>query len=52
MPELRRGANTYPAVVARLDRAIQYAAPYRLVADAPGILGALVKPGHDSGGEM
>jgi hypothetical protein len=37
-------------VVARLDRAIQYAADSRLNATASGILGRPVEPGDDSWG--
>jgi hypothetical protein len=37
-------------VVARLDRAIQYAAAFRLNTTASGILGRPVKPGNDSWG--
>jgi len=36
-------------VIARLDRAIQYAAASRLNMTASGILGRPVKPGDDSG---
>jgi hypothetical protein len=37
-------------VVARLDRAIQYAVAARLNTIASGILGRPVEPGDDSGG--
>jgi hypothetical protein len=36
------------AVIARLDRAIQYAAAYRSTTSASGILDCPVKPGNDS----
>jgi len=36
-------------VVARLDRAIQYAVAFRSISNASGILGRPVKPGDDSG---
>jgi hypothetical protein len=36
------------AVVARLGRAIQYAAASRVISDVSGILGRPVKPGDDS----
>jgi hypothetical protein len=36
-------------VVARLDRAIQYAAASRFISNVSGILGRPVEPGDDSG---
>jgi hypothetical protein len=39
---------TIKTVVARLDRAIQYAAAPRSIANAAGILGRPVKPGDDT----
>jgi hypothetical protein len=48
--ETGRVAATIKTVVARLDRAIQYAAASRFISNASGILGRPVKPGDDSGG--
>jgi hypothetical protein len=44
-----RAVATTKTVVARLDRAIQYAAASRLITNVSGILGRPVKPGDDSG---
>ncbi|WP_155253813.1 hypothetical protein [Bradyrhizobium japonicum] len=42
--------NACIAVIARLDRAIQYAAAVVTKPKGLGVLDAPVKPGHDSGG--
>jgi len=43
-----QAAATIETVVARLDRAIQYAAASRLNTTVSGILGRPVKPGDDA----
>jgi hypothetical protein len=45
----RQASATSKTVVARLDRAIQYAAASRLIADVSGILARPVAPGDDGG---
>jgi hypothetical protein len=45
-----QAARHNKTVIARLDRAIQYAAASRLNTTVSGILGRPVKPGDDSGG--
>jgi len=42
--------ESHSVVVARLDRAIQYAAASRSILDVSGILGRPVKPGDDGWG--
>jgi hypothetical protein len=44
---LCKDATTIKTVIARLDRAIQYAAASRSISNASGILGRPVKPGDD-----
>jgi hypothetical protein len=46
---LSRAPATTRRVVARLDRAIQYAAASRFISNVSGILGRPVKPDDDSG---
>ena len=46
---LGKAAATIKTVVARLDRAIEYAAASRSISNVSGILGRPVKPGDDSG---
>jgi len=41
---------TYIGVIARLDRATQYAVASRFISAVSGILDRPVKPGDDSGG--
>jgi hypothetical protein len=48
-PALWLGDRHNKTVVARLDRAIQYAAASRSIAGVSGILGRPVSPGDDSG---
>jgi hypothetical protein len=45
-----KAAATIKTVVARLDRAIQYAAASRFIISVSGILGRPVKPGDDNRG--
>jgi len=45
-----QAARHNKTVIARLDRATQYAAASRLNTTVSGILGRPVKPGDDSGG--
>jgi hypothetical protein len=45
---IARSVATNSAVVARLDRAIQYAEDSRIILDVSGILGHPVKPGDDT----
>ena len=44
----QRSVTTSKTIVARLDRAIQYAAASELISNVSGILGRPVKPGDDS----
>jgi hypothetical protein len=44
-----QAAAPIKTVVARLDRAIQYAAASRFILNVSGILGRPVKPGDDGG---
>jgi hypothetical protein len=47
----RENVDTHSIVIARLDRATQYAAASRLSSGVSGILDRPVKPGDDLGGD-